>query len=117
MVTLPLPNPAPLNRLVKAGATRKPLPTQPEARLPPVDCLPAGRVVGGHGGSDITSGRVGEFRYFRAEQAEVGVRSGCNAERRRQEPEREQELGGHNGRDHHHRGGEAQDPGFAAAGR
>ena len=55
--------------------------------------------------------------HFRAEQVEVVVRSGCNAERGRQEPKGKQELGGDHGRDHHHRGGEAQDPGSAAAGR
>ena len=58
-----------------------------------------------------------EFGYFRAEQAEVRVRSGCNSERRRQDPEGKQGLGGDHGRDHHHGGGEAQDPGSAAAGR
>ena len=92
-------------------------PSLSAAGLRLVDCLPARLAVGGRGSRSVTSGRVGEFRYFRAEQAEVGVRSGCNAERRRQEPVGKQELGGDHGRDHHHRGGEAQDPGSAAAGR
>ena len=88
---------------------------RPRPALAPRAARP-GSVAAGRGG-DATSGRVGEFRYFREEQAEVGVRSGCSAERRRQEAESEQGLGGHDGRDHHHRGGEAQDPGSAAASR
>lgn len=51
------------------------------------------------------------------EQAEVGLKSGCSTNWRRQEVggQSEQELGGHHGQNHHHPGGEAQDPGSAAA--
>ena len=44
-------------------------------------------------------------------------RSGCSANWRRQEVEQEQELGGHRGRDHHHRGGDMQDPSTVATGQ
>ncbi|XP_004475036.3 tropomyosin alpha-3 chain isoform X3 [Dasypus novemcinctus] len=95
MVDLPLSSPAPLywpkGKCLERSprATRKPRPLPAGVGLPPVDCLPAGLAAGGgaRGKGGVTSGRVGEFRYFRAEQAEVRVRSGCKAERRRQEPE------------------------------
>ncbi|ELW47311.1 Tropomyosin alpha-3 chain [Tupaia chinensis] len=72
---------------VVARGDREAPPLAPAEALPPVGCLPACPARGGRGSGGVTSGRVGEFRYFRAEQAEVGTRSGCKAERRRQELE------------------------------
>lgn len=77
MVTFLLPNPAPLywpQGRARGGRPGRLGGPAPRARRPAPSAarLPARLALGGRGGCGVTSGRVGEFRYFRAEQAEVG---------------------------------------------